>query len=380
MKRTLVAAAMLALTLAAVRPRPAAPVDDSARLDLGGPDDVSGFARATEPRPLRLPEDHGPHFEYQTEWWYYTGNLAAGDGRAFAYQFTVFRRGLSPGDPPAEPGLRTNQVYFAHLALTDEQGQRHVFAERWGRGAADLAGAAAEPYRVHVDHWQAHGNAGGGVRIDARHEGFGLALELEPRKPPVLHGDRGLSPKSDEPGNASYYVSLTRLATRGRVVLGGHEFEVTGESWFDHEWSTSALGPEAEGWDWFSLQLDDGRELMFFRIRRRDGGFEPASGGTLVERDGTTRRLGADELRIEVGDHWTSPRTGARYPAAWELHLQSPALRLRLEPIVADQEMRTSIVYWEGAVRVSGTAGESPVQGRGFVELSGYHAPMQGLF
>lgn len=380
MRRALLAAALLALALTALWPRPVAPVSESARLDLGGPDDVSGFARATEQRSLRLPEDHGPHFEYQTEWWYYTGNVATADGRAFAYQFTVFRRGLSPGAPPAEPGLRTNQVYFAHLALTDEHGQRHLSAERWGRGAAGLAGATADPYRVHVDHWRAQAAGEGVVRIDARHEGFGLDLELASRKPPVLHGDRGLSPKSDEPGNASYYVSLTRLATRGRIVLDGREFGVTGESWFDHEWSTSALGPGAEGWDWFSLQLDDRRELMFFRIRRRDGGFEPASGGTLVERDGTTRRLGADEVRIEVGGHWTSPRTGARYPAGWELHLKSPALRLRLEPIVADQEMRTSIVYWEGAVRVSGTAGQSPVRGRGFVELAGYHAPMQGLF
>jgi predicted secreted hydrolase len=361
--------------------RSAAPEATADRLDLGGADDVSGFARATGPVPLRFPADHGPHFDYQTEWWYWTGHLADDAGGAYGFQFTIFRRGLSPGPPPVGPGLRTNQLYFAHLAITDERGDRHVFAERWARGAADLAAAAAEPFRVHVDDWEATGlGPPGAVRIQARHADFGLALDLAPAKPPVLHGDRGLSPKSDEPGNASFYVSLTRMATRGRIRLDGRELEVRGESWFDHEWSTSALGPEAEGWDWFSLQLDDGRELMFFVIRRRDGGIEPASGGTLVERDGTTRHLGPHDVSVEVRASWESPATGARYPASWALRVPSARLELRLQPLVADQEMRTSIVYWEGAVRVEGQAAGGPVAGRGFVELSGYHAPMRGLF
>ncbi len=376
--RSLALAALLAVASCG---GPGGPEPAPDRLDLGGADDLSGFARATAPVPLRFAEDHGPHFEYQTEWWYWTGHLADGAGRAYAFQFTIFRRGLSPGPPPAGPGLRTNQVYFAHLAITDEHGDRHVFAERWARGAAGLAAAAAQPFRVHVDDWEATGlDAAGAVRIRARHADFGLALELAPQKPPVLHGDRGLSPKSDEPGNASFYVSLTRMSAHGRIRLDGRELAVRGESWFDHEWSTSALGPDAEGWDWFSLQLDDGRELMFFVIRRRDGGIEPASGGTLVERDGTTRHLGPRDVLVQARAHWTSPGTGARYPASWTLRVPSERLELRLEPLVADQEMRTSIVYWEGAVRVDGQAAERPVAGRGFVELSGYHAPMQGLF
>ena len=158
------------------------------------------------------------------------------------------------------------------------------------------------------------------------------------------------------------------MAARGRIgtadIAGGspalREIEVTGEAWFDHEWSTSALGAGAVGWDWFSLQLDDGRELMHFQIRREDGAIEPVSGGTLVEPDGRTRRLSRDDVRIEVLGRWTSPDTGATYPSRWRLAVPSEGLDLLVEPWLEAQEMRTSFVYWEGAVRVEGTASRAP--------------------
>jgi predicted secreted hydrolase len=399
----------VALALAAAL-GPSAPGGERRRdgegLQVGAGPDASGFARVTAPRAFVLPRDHGPHFEHQTEWWYFTGNVAAADGRRFGFQLTFFRRGLTPGPPPEGEGLRSNQVYFAHLAVTDVSRGRHVAAERFARGAGGLAGASGEPFSVWLEDWKAESASADGsrVRLAARDAETGLLVDLEvaATKPLVAHGDRGLSPKSDEPGNASHYVGYTRMTARGRIgALASGEaaadppvVDVSGEAWFDHEWSTSALGPGAVGWDWFSLQLDDGRDLMLFRIRREDGSVEPVSGGTLVERDGRTRRLRRDDAEIEVLDRWTSPQSGGRYPSQWRVRVPSARLDLLVEPWLEDQEMRTSFLYWEGAVRVSavsrglvaevglvhdGRPAPTPA-GRGFVELTGYARSMQGLF
>jgi len=380
-------AALLALAALAVlawrheRP-PSGPAASNASVRMIAEPAGNGFARVTAVRDFQLPLDHGPHLDYQTEWWYYTGNLEAEGGRHWGYQLTFFRRGLSPGGAPDDGSLATNQVYFAHFALTDAAGQRHHFAERFSRGAGGLAGGSGSPFRVWLEDWKAeasnaHGSA---VHLEARDGDFRLDLRLSATKPLVAQGDRGLSAKSEEPGNASYYVSYTRIATSGELRTGNGEAAVTGLSWFDHEWSTSALGKDALGWDWFSLQLDDGRELMFFRIRRKDGSVEPVSGGTLVERDGRTERLGADDVSVEVPDRWESRDTGAVYPARWRLAIPSAALELDVRPWIAGQEMRTSFTYWEGAVRVEGTRGGRPLTGNGYVELTGYGKSMQGVF
>jgi predicted secreted hydrolase len=345
------------------------------------PAEPVAFARATQPRDFHLPEDHGPHFEFQTEWWYYTGQLASEAGRHFGFQLTFFRRGLSPGPPPAA-GLSTNQVYFAHFALTDVARGLHTSAERLSRGAAGLAGATGQPFRVWVEDWTVDATSpeGASARVRARDGGLVLDLELTATKPLVAHGERGLSPKSDEPGNASHYAGYTRMSARGHVGTDGTRTSVVGEAWFDHEWSTSALGPQAVGWDWFSLQLGDGRELMLFEIRRTDGSRESASGGTLVARDGSARRLRAADFEIAVLERWNSPGSGADYPARWRLRVPSEGLELNVEPLVADQEMRTAFVYWEGAVRLGGTSRGRPIEGRGYVELTGYARSMQGVF
>jgi len=343
--------------------------------------DPVGFARANEARALELPADLGPHGEFQTEWWYYTGNLKTAPGEHLGYQLTFFRRGLAPGSPGPGTGLRTHQIYLAHLAVTDVAAGTHGFAERFSRGAAGLAGAQGTPFGVWLEDWgvESTNEDGSAVRLRARGRGLALDLSLEATKPLVAHGYRGLSAKSEEPGNASYYLSYTRMATRGTLEVAGRNHGVEGESWFDHEWSTSAMGPDALGWDWFSLQLSDGRELMFFQIRREDGGFELASSGTLVEPDGSTTRLRLSDVDVGVTARWESPRSGAVYPARWVLAVPSKQIELVVEPWLADQELSASFTYWEGAVRLRGSSGGMPVTGNGYVEMTGYASSMQGV-
>lgn len=343
--------------------------------------DLSGFARALAPRPFRLPEDHGPHPDFQTEWWYYTGNVETADGRHFGYQLTFFRRALAPGVPDRASSFAANQIYFAHFALTDVAQETHTFHERFSRGAAGLAGASGEPFTVWLEDWRAEALDGQGSRLRLRAaEGeIAIDLTLESVKPIVAHGDRGLSAKSDAVGNASYYLSFTRLRTAGQISVGEQVFTVSGDSWFDHEWSTSALGPQAVGWDWFSLQLSDGRELMFYQIRRADGSVEPVSAGTLVEADGSARRLASVDVLLTVSRTWSSPESGGEYPAGWRMQVPEAGIDLTLEPWLEDQEMRLSFVYWEGAVRVRGTSAGRPIDGNGYVELTGYAESMQGV-
>ena len=377
--------ALLAVTVVgafvmATRPREETP--STVRFDDSTPASTEGFERAFEPRDFEYPEDHGPHLGFQTEWWYYTGNLVTEDGRRFGYQLTFFRRGLTPAAPERPSDFATNQVYFAHFAITNVSGDEHTASERFSRGAAGLAGATGQPFAVWLEDWRAEALApdGSAVRLTARSDGLALDLNLRASKPIVAHGNRGLSPKSEVPGNASYYLSFSRMDTTGTVTAGGQDFAVTGESWFDHEWSTSALGDGAIGWDWFSLQLDDGRELMYFQIRREDGSIEPVSGGTLVGADGTTQYFGSDEVVLEVLDTWRSPNSGGTYPARWRFSVPDEGLVLEIEPLVADQEMDVSFVYWEGAVRLAGTAGGAAVAGVGFVELTGYVTSIAGQF
>ncbi|MBP2682595.1 MAG: hypothetical protein H6Q79_634 [Deltaproteobacteria bacterium] len=345
----------------------------SAAVLLGG-EDPGGFARATAPRAFRFPDDHGPHPEFRHEWWYFTGNLRGPGGRRFGYQLTFFRFALSP-DPPARASRwAANQAYMAHFAVTDVQGNRFRHFERTGRGALGLAGATARPLRVGLDDWSAEGSKASTlpIRLRATEVEASVDLVLDTTRPIVLQGDRGLSRKSAAPGNASYYYSMTRLATRGSVRIDGVSFPVEGNSWLDREWGTSSLEKGQAGWDWFALQLSDGRDLMFYRLRRGDGVTDPFSAGTLVLPDGSVRPLSADDVRIETLGSWRSPESGARYPSRWRMLLPSEGLELEVVPRIADQELRTSVRYYEGAVGVRGTSRGEAVEGDGYVELTGY--------
>jgi predicted secreted hydrolase len=340
---------------------------------LGGTD-TEGYARAFTPRTFRFPEDHGPHPDFRTEWWYWTGNLSTEDGREFGYQFTLFRNALAPEAPERDSAWGTRQVYLGHLALSDIGGGRFHATERFSREALGLAGARAEPFRVWLEDWSAEAVGGDAMplRLTARGDGVALSLELEAGKPPVSQGREGLSQKGAEPGNASYYYSHTRMPSRGQVTVEGRVYEVTGLSWMDREWSTSALGEDQVGWDWFSLQLSDGSELMYYQLRLRDGSADVFSAGTLVPAEGPPVRLSREDVRLEVLDTWKSPRSGASYPSRWRLSVPSRGLALEVAPALANQELQVSVRYWEGSVRIQGSHAGQPVTGRGYVELTGY--------
>jgi predicted secreted hydrolase len=412
------AALLVAGTIRLARPRRG---DDlEARLSVAGSlrdagNEGEGFARALAPRAFSFPADHGPHPEFRTEWWYWTGNLSTAEGRRFGFQLTFFRNAVAPQPPARASAWAARDVYLAHFTLTDVAGRRFHSCERVRRGALGLAGARALPFRVWLDDWQAAGPAAGDeatpMRLtaaagpdDPAHAAspaspaspaniageIAIDLSLDRGKPPVLQGDRGLSRKGAGPGQASYYYSLTRMPARGRVRTREGDFAVSGLAWMDREWSTSSLGPGQVGWDWFSLQLDGperspggqgdradrgdrvGRELMFYRLRLAGGGSDPVSRGVLVEPDGRTRPLALADVRIETLARWTSPASGARYPSRWRLRVPAAGLDLAVRPLLAGQELNTSFRYWEGAVEVSGRAGGRPATGHGYVELTGY--------
>jgi len=345
---------------------------------------ATGFARAEGPRPLDFPADYGPHPDFQTEWWYYTGNLATDTGRRFGYQLTFFRRALTPPMEREERASEwaTEQVYMAHFALTDVGGEQHWAFERFSRGAAGLAGAANMPYQVWLEDWRVEqvGDDPGVVQMQAAQDGLALDLRLIDRKGPILQGDRGYSQKGPDPGNASYYYSQTRLETSGGVTVGEETFQVEGWSWMDHEFSTSALASGQVGWDWFALRLEDGSDLMFFQIRKADGEIDPFSSGTLIGPEGETRRLARDDFTIEVEGTWRSPRSGASYPSRWSVSVPGADLVLAIEPYLADQELNLSYAYWEGAVWIEGERAGVSITGEGYVELTGYAGSMQEQF
>jgi predicted secreted hydrolase len=369
-------AAVLTLALAC-RDRPAQPSASLSVAETLRGTDEAGYAKALEPRDFRFPADHGPHPDFRTEWWYYTGNLAARDGRRFGFQLTFFRSALAPEMPARGSAWATRQAYLSHFTLTDAAGQRFRSFERWGRGALGLAGAAGEPFRVWTGDWSAEAAGGSAppMRLRAARDDAAIDLVLQEGKPPVLQGDRGLSRKSAEPGNASYYYSLTRMPAAGTVRLGGESFAVSGAAWMDREWSTSSLGRDQIGWDWFALQLSDGRDLMLYRLRRTDGSADPASSGTVVGPAGEARHLALADFSLTVRGHWPSPRSGARYPSSWRLAIPEEGLDLAITPLLADQELDVSFRYWEGAVEIRGTRQGAPVTGRGYVEMTGYAEP-----
>lgn len=373
-------------------PRPEQTGRPVARLSLAramAPGAPEGFALAIDPREFSFPEDHGPHPGFQTEWWYLSGNLDAGTlekgRRRFGYQLTFFRSAVQPpGDAAPAASVsswRSDQLYMAHLALTDVEENRFLSFERFARGALDLAGARTTPFRVWLEDWRVESHSAEDFFPLSLHASDGdasLDLTIAAAGPPVLHGEAGLSRKGTTLGNSSYYYSFTRLPTRGRLEVDGRTSTVEGSSWLDREWSTSALEEGVVGWDWFALQLSDGRDLMFYRLRRADGSTAPLSGGTIVESDGRRRRIDATEMELAESSYWRSPETGAVYPAGWRLTSRAAGFDLEVKPLVAAQEHTSTVLYWEGAVEVSGSSGADAVSGRGYVELTGYDPAPDG--
>jgi len=353
-----------------------------------------GYRAVTGPCGLDFPEDHGPHPDFKTEWWYYTGNLAAENGRRFGYQLTFFRSRIIPPEAEAEwpqpaSAWRTAQIYLAHAAVSDLDGGKYYHDEQMARGALEMAGAGVKEKaaRIWLRGWSADLEPDR-HRIAAEADGFSMNFEFIPTKTPVAHGQGGYSRKGKAPESAGCYYSMTRLRSRGTLQVGSGSFSVTGLSWMDHEFSSAPLEPNLAGWDWFSLQLDDGTELMAYFLRNEDGGFSPASSATFVDGSGNPIHIPEGDLSLRVLDTWKSPRTGGVYPAEWRLSVAPLSLDLTVTPNLADQEMRTpgttEVTYWEGSVSVTGERGAgaavAAVTGAGYVELTGYEtkfdAPM----
>ncbi|HEX5421047.1 MAG TPA: lipocalin-like domain-containing protein, partial [Gammaproteobacteria bacterium] len=299
-------------------------------LGVGG-GDPKGFARALAPRPFEFPADYGSHPTFRTEWWYFTGNVFDSAGRHYGFELTFFRYALAPAPPESASRWATNQVWMAHFAVTDTQGGRLLAEQRLSRGALGLAGAQASPFRVWVEDWSAAAEDQG-FHLHARGDQASLDLHLDPLTPPIANGDRGLDRKGPEPGNASYYYSVPKLAVSGTIAAGDKPDSVHGFAWIDREWSTSALSKGDVGWDWFALQLADGREIMFYRLRRRNGSASPFSGGSLIDAGGQRLSLDESDVQLEPLEYWTSNKSGARYPVAWRVSIPKQALTLTVRP------------------------------------------------
>jgi len=354
--------------------------------ELLGSQRPEGFPLATGARTISFPADHGPHREFRNEWWYLTGNLDGQEGQRFGFELTIFRFALSAAAAgPARvksSHWKTNQVYIAHLAVMDEENNKFYVEQKYSRGALGLAGAQHDPFRVWIDNWfiqQKPGTAASSKtsevwQLSAAGDGFGLELDLVAIKSPVLNGDAGLSRKSSGEGNASYYYSIPRLRSEGSIQIADRTYTVSGLSWLDREWSSSALAADQVGWDWFALQLSDGSDLMFYNIRQTDGGQDRHSAGAIIFADGKSQQLDRDDVVLTVTDQWQSPQ-GVVYPARWDIELPDFNLRLTVNPVIPNQELITTVRYWEGAVDVIGRRGEQEITGRGYVELTGYSQP-----
>jgi predicted secreted hydrolase len=327
----------------------------------------------------QFPRDHFNHEGFQTEWWYYTGNLKASDGHRFGFELTFFRQGVDrPAPDPSVWSVR--DLYFAHLALSDLSGGEFYHTERFNRAGPGLAGATLEQLRVWNGNWQVRWE-GNRQMLQAVADQYVLQFELEPEKPLVSHGQNGVSQKAAGAGHASHYISLTRLRTTGKIQLQGKEYAVEGTSWMDHEFFTDALGSDEVGWDWLSVQLDDHSDVMLYRLRHKDGSADPYSSGTYVDGGGKATHLQlADFQMVPLGEEWKSAASGASYPINWNVEIPSLGLAFSVRTSLKTQEIagkkKDSASYWEGAVEISGQRKGNAVHGVGYLELTGYDRPL----
>jgi predicted secreted hydrolase len=327
-----------------------------------------------------FPRDHFDHPDFQTEWWYCTGNVKSADGHRFGFELTFFRQGVDR-DPAKTAIWDVRNLYLAHLALSDLDGSRFYHAERMNRAGPGIAGISEPERRIWNGNWQIQWQDNE-QKLQGIDDRFQIRLTMRSEKPPVIHGENGVSQKAEGPGRASHYISQTRLLARGRIELAGRNFDVTGFAWMDHEFFTQQLEPEQVGWDWLSLQLEDETELMLFRIRRKDGSIDPYSAGTFVDARGKSEHLRASEFSLEPArESWTSPLTHATYPIRWKILVPKLGIELEVTTPLASQELtgnsKLTPSYWEGAITLTGHRDRSLSGGTGYLEMTGYDRPFE---
>lgn len=332
-------------------------------------------ATVTPGYSIEFPRDHGSHADFRTEWWYVTGWISTVDGETLGFQVTFFRTRPDQVDVANPSAFTPGQIVIGHAALSDRRRGRLWKAQRVARAGFGLVGAREGDTAVRLDDWRIE-RRGAQYETRVAAEDFGLELTLDVTQPPMLNGKAGYSQKGPRPESASYYYSVPQLRVAGSIVRNGKREDVTGDAWLDHEWSSAYLDEQAVGWDWIGINLEDDGALMAFRIRGRDGRTHWA-GGTLRRPDGTQQVFGPDEVEFEPGRRWRSPRTGNEYPV--EFAVRAGTLRIALEPLMDDQESdtrnSTGAVYWEGAVEAK--TEDKGMIGRGYLELTGYGAPLE---
>jgi predicted secreted hydrolase len=341
--------------------------------------DQQGWQIAEPNYPFRFPEDHLVHPSYRAEWWYFTGNLQTGNREEFGYQLTFFRFGVRPPvrRVPTRSAFVMDDLKFAHFTVTDVSARQFHAAGATARGAFGEAGFSTGPRLAWINNWEV--NYDGDFHLTATRPEYAIELILHPVREPVLQGINGFSRKATEEGHASEYYSITRLDTSGSVRIGDKRWTVNGISWFDREWATNQLTTEQTGWDWFSLQLSNGTDLMLYQMRNRSGQIDPTSNGTVVHPDGTQVYLKREDFQLEPTAFWTSPVSQARYPIGWRLRVDKLKLELDVSTPVPNQELSVGVRYWEGCIGANGHLGEQSVSGKGYLELTGYEGAVPGL-
>jgi predicted secreted hydrolase len=340
--------------------------------------DVEGWRLATPGYQIAFPRDHLAHYDFRTEWWYFTGNLRGENGREFGYELTFFRYGFrSPRNRfPVTSRFVMDDLKFAHFAVTDISGKKFHYDSRVSRGAYGEAGFGNGKRLAWIETWELL--VGPDFHLRATSADYALDLNLSPVKLPVLQGENGLSQKAAGIGKASYYYSITRLASSGSIRIGSDSYEVNGNSWFDREWATNQLAENQVGWNWFAIQLADGSDLMLYQMRLKGGGIDLHSCGKWVGADGSIIDLGANDFELTSRRSWQSPSTKANYPVEWKLRIPKLQLELAISPRLDNQELNVSVVYWEGAVKLVGERRHQPIEGVGYMELTGYHGATPG--
>lgn len=326
---------------------------------LGG--EAAAFTPVVPGRVFSFPADHGPHDGFRIEWWYVTANLKDAQGQEFGVQWTLFRSALKAA--PEVAGWANQTIWLGHAAVTSAT--VHHAAERYARGGVGQAGVSVAPFNAWIDDW--HFSSQGAdpladVQLSARDKAFGYQLRLTSSRPLVLQGDKGFSQKSEQ-GQASYYYSQPFFQASGSLDIDGKTYQVSGPAWLDREWSSQPLTANQTGWDWFSLHLDSGEQVMLYRMRNKLG--EPYLTGTWIDAQGQTQPLHADDIRLTPQD--TAKVAGRQMPVRWSIKIPGKHLDITLDALNPNAWMDLRIPYWEGPVQLSGSHA-----GQGYLEMTGY--------